>query len=106
MRRNKLFAVAVASAFAVPGVVLAADAPAAPASPHTFTSNVGFVSDYSFRGISQTMGDPAVQGGFDYSHTSGVYLGTLSKASGKQVDLSEGKVILSFRQQDLLTSNE
>lgn len=88
MLRNKLFAVAVASAFAVPGVVLAADAPAAPAAPassHTFTSNVGFVSDYSFRGISQTMGEPAVQGGFDYSHTSGLYLGLWgSNVSGTQ----------------------
>jgi len=76
MIRNKLFAVAVAGAFAIPWAAFAEDAaPAAPASPHTFTSNVGFVSDYSFRGISQTMGEAAVQGGFDYSHTSGAYLG-------------------------------
>lgn len=47
-----------------------------PKSPHTFTSNVGFVSDYRFRGISQTMRRPAIQGGFDYSHSSGYYLGT------------------------------
>jgi len=76
MLRNKLFAIAFASAITLPAVGLAADPPAAPASPHTFTANVGFVSDYSFRGISQTMGDPAVQGGFDYSHTpTGLYLG-------------------------------
>jgi uncharacterized protein (TIGR02001 family) len=47
-----------------------------PKSPHTFTANVGIVSDYRFRGISQTMRRPAIQGGFDYSHTSGIYLGT------------------------------
>lgn len=47
-----------------------------PKSPHTFTSNVSLVSDYRFRGISQTMRRPAIQGGFDYSHASGVYLGT------------------------------
>ncbi|CUI17988.1 hypothetical secreted protein [Candidatus Protochlamydia naegleriophila] len=47
-----------------------------PKSPHTFTGNVSLVSDYRFRGISQTMRRPAIQGGFDYSHTSGVYLGT------------------------------
>ena len=40
-------------------------APAAPASPHTFTGNVAAVSNYVFRGISQTSGDPAIQGGFD-----------------------------------------
>src|SRR6185503_8203245 len=76
MLRNKIIAVAVASAVVLPGIALAADAPAAPASPNTFTANVGFVSDYAFRGISQTMGEPAVQGGFDYSHTpTGLYLG-------------------------------
>jgi uncharacterized protein (TIGR02001 family) len=68
MLRNNLLAASVIGALALPGAVLAAD-PAPPASPHTFTSNVGFVSDYSFRGISQTMGEPAVQGGFDYSHS-------------------------------------
>lgn len=47
-----------------------------PTSPHTFTSNVSLVSDYRFRGISQTMRRPAIQGGFGYSHASGVYLRT------------------------------
>lgn len=47
-----------------------------PKSPHTFTGNVSLVSDYRFRGISQTMRRPAIQGGFDYSHESGWYLGT------------------------------
>jgi uncharacterized protein (TIGR02001 family) len=56
----------------------AADAstePAEPASPHTITSNVGFFSDYVFRGISYTRERGAIQGGFDYSHSSGFYLG-------------------------------
>lgn len=53
------------------------DAPAPePASPHTITGNLGFFSDYRFRGISQTVKLPAVQGGFDYAHSSGVYAGT------------------------------
>lgn len=46
------------------------------ASPHTLTANVGLYSQYIFRGLTQTNGDPAVQGGFDYAHSSGVYLGT------------------------------
>ena len=50
-------------------------APAAPASPHTFTGNLAVVSDYRFRGISQSFRQPAVQGGFDYSHSSGFYVG-------------------------------
>lgn len=48
----------------------------APASPHTFTGNVGVVSQYVFRGLSQTNGKPAIQGGLDYSHVSGWYAGT------------------------------
>jgi len=45
-------------------------------SPHTVTGNLGIYSDYAFRGVSQTAGEPAIQGGFDYAHASGVYLGT------------------------------
>lgn len=52
--------------------VLAADAPA---SPHTFAGNVGVTTDYIFRGISQTQHKPAVSGGVDYSHSSGLYVG-------------------------------
>lgn len=51
---------------------LAADAPA---SPHTLTGNIAVTTDYVFRGVSQTQGGPALQGGFDYSHASGFYLG-------------------------------
>jgi uncharacterized protein (TIGR02001 family) len=58
----------------------AADAPAAaepaPAPEHTFTANVGVFSQYIFRGVSQTNEDPALQGGFDYAHSSGLYIGT------------------------------
>jgi len=39
------------------------------------TANVALVTDYYFRGISQTGNDGAVQGGFDYSHDSGFYIG-------------------------------
>jgi uncharacterized protein (TIGR02001 family) len=67
---------AVAAALAAPAAVFAQAAPAAaPASPHTFTANVGLSSDYLFRGISQSHGRPAISGGLDYSHASGFYLG-------------------------------
>jgi len=49
---------------------------AADASPHTLTGNVGIYSQYIFRGLTQTNRDPALQGGFDYSHSSGFYAGT------------------------------
>jgi uncharacterized protein (TIGR02001 family) len=55
----------------VPTVAMAAEE-----SPHSLSANVGLYSNYVFRGISQTGGEPAIQGGLDYSHASGFYLGT------------------------------
>ena len=49
----------------------AADEPEA--SP--ITANVTVVNDYRYRGISQTNFKPAIQGGFDYAHESGLYIG-------------------------------
>jgi uncharacterized protein (TIGR02001 family) len=45
-------------------------------SPHSLSANVSLTSNYIFRGISQTAGEAAIQGGLDYSHSSGFYLGT------------------------------
>ena len=48
-----------------------------PAPPeHTVTGNIGLFSQYVFRGLTQTDRDPALQGGFDYAHSSGLYAGT------------------------------
>lgn len=68
--QKTLIAAAIASALVLPAHAEEA------ASPHTFTGNVGIFSQYVFRGISQTNEDPALQGGFDYSHASGFYVGT------------------------------
>ena len=80
--RNSLLSIAVLSIFAIPTFSYAEDAPAAvaaapaePASAWAATANIGFVSDYYFRGISQSWHKPAVQGGFDLSHSSGFYAG-------------------------------
>ena len=43
---------------------------------HSTSANVGLFSDYLFRGISFTDDKPAIQGGFDYAHSSGLYAGT------------------------------
>ena len=48
----------------------------APEPNVTISGNFGLVTDYRFRGISQTNRNPAIQGGFDLNHKSGVYLGT------------------------------
>ena len=64
-----LTGLACASAFAE-------DAPAADApevSP--ITANVTVASNYIYRGLTQTNNKPAIQGGFDYAHESGFYVG-------------------------------
>lgn len=69
MFKKTIIAGLVASAVA-PALASAAD------SPHTLTGNAGIYSQYIFRGLTQTNKDPALQGGFDYSHSSGFYAGT------------------------------
>jgi uncharacterized protein (TIGR02001 family) len=58
----------------------AAAAPAASAAPaepvSTLTFNVGAVSDYRYRGLSQTGDKGALQFGADYTDKNGLYVGT------------------------------
>lgn len=42
----------------------------------TFSANVAFATEYRFRGVNLSDGEFAVQGGFDVSHSSGLYVGT------------------------------
>ncbi len=69
---------------------------------HELSYNIGVVSDYRFRGVTQTDSKPALQGGIDYSHTpSGFYAGTwastitwIDDAGGDgniEIDLYAGK---------------
>lgn len=60
-------------ALAMAAVVLpaAADEPA----PDPLSFNIGAVTEYRYRGISQTRLKPAVQGGVDYADPSGFYVG-------------------------------
>lgn len=39
------------------------------------SASVAFTTDYIWRGVSQTNNEPAIQGSFDLSHESGVYVG-------------------------------
>jgi uncharacterized protein (TIGR02001 family) len=73
---KKLIAAAGLAALAssVPSLSAAQSAAATPA--YTFTANANLVSEYRYRGIAQTNAKPAVQGGFDYTHAGGFYLGT------------------------------
>lgn len=75
LRKTAAFTLACAAGLVATSQVRAEDAPAAEASPHTTTGNVTFATNYVVRGLSQTNFKPAIQGTFDYSHASGVYLG-------------------------------
>lgn len=66
----------IVSACVLAGMVGAPVAVSAAESAHEITGNVSLNTDYRFRGVSQTFEGPAIQGGFDYAHKSGVYLGT------------------------------
>ncbi|MDQ5847403.1 MAG: TorF family putative porin, partial [Pseudomonadota bacterium] len=68
--RKTILSLSVAAALAAP-LTAAAQATPAPA----VTGNASLVSEYRFRGIDQTFGKPAFQGGFDYAHSSGIYVG-------------------------------
>jgi uncharacterized protein (TIGR02001 family) len=75
--KKLIVASAISALFVVSAMAFAQASPAeAPKSPHKFTGNISLVSQYIFRGLSQTNGDPALQGGVDYSHASGLYVGT------------------------------
>ena len=66
-----------------------AAAPAAPASAWSQSANLGFTSDYVWRGQTQNNGHTAVQGGFDIANTNGLSAGVWgsSIATGTEVDL-------------------
>lgn len=49
------------------------------------TTNVGATSDYRFRGVSQTQNSVALQGGVDYAHRSGFYVGNWNSTVSNQV---------------------
>jgi uncharacterized protein (TIGR02001 family) len=61
-------------------ILLGSTAPAfaqeEPPKPVTVSGSVALVSDYRFRGVSQTDEEAAIQGGFTISHESGLYAGT------------------------------
>jgi uncharacterized protein (TIGR02001 family) len=54
------------------------------------SGNVSVTSDYTFRGISQTLQQPALQGGIDINHPTGFYLGTWGSNVNFGEDLATG----------------
>ncbi len=77
--RKSLLSIAILGVFGLPVTVFADESPAevaaTPTPDWTFPMTVSFVSDYIFRGQSQTWGRPALQFGIEADHKSGFYAG-------------------------------
>ena len=74
LQKTAISAAAVALLAGLSTVAFAADEPAA-AEVSPITANVTVASNYIYRGLTQTNNKPAIQGGFDYAHESGFYVG-------------------------------
>ena len=70
----KLKATVFLSSLVLSGTVLAQAK--APEPDYTLSYNIGAVTEYRYRGISQSAKKPALQGGIDFAHKSGFYVGT------------------------------
>ena len=74
MKTIQKTAIALAASGLFATAAFAQTAPAAPeVSP--ITANVTVTNDYRYRGMTQSNYKPAIQGGFDYAHESGFYIG-------------------------------
>jgi uncharacterized protein (TIGR02001 family) len=92
-----LIALTLAAVTSIPAVALGQTAaPAAAPSDHAFTGNIGLFSEYRFRGISQTFAKPALQGGFDYAHSSGLYLGNWNSNVSSGAGFPAGNLEMDF----------
>jgi uncharacterized protein (TIGR02001 family) len=96
--RSTYFALPLLAAFST--AAFAEDPAPAPAPTPAFTITGGatLISDYRFRGISQTNIKPAIQGTLGISHSSGFYIGTwgssiddyVAQGSDQEIDLYGG----------------
>jgi len=80
----KTLRLALVAALAMPAMNVLAEEEAS--SEHSISYNVGLFSQYIFRGYNQTDGRPALQGGVDYEHSSGFYLGAWASNVSWTVD--------------------
>jgi uncharacterized protein (TIGR02001 family) len=85
--RKSLLSLSLAAALTAPALV-AAQTPV--------TGNMSIVSDYRFRGISQTYLGPAIQGGVDYAHASGLYFGNWNSSVSSLVYTEGSGIEMDF----------
>lgn len=97
MMKKTLLATLLASAIAAPAMAQTAASTAdATAEPSPLTANLGLFSSYRFRGIDQTYGKPALQGGVDYTHSSGFYVGNWNSNVKSGAGFPDGNLEMDF----------
>jgi len=94
-RTMKKTLIAAALALCASSSAMAQTAVVAATPDYTFTGNAGLFSDYRFRGFSQTNMRPAFQGGFDFAHSSGFYLGNWNSNVASEL-YSGGNIEMDF----------
>lgn len=73
MNASRIFKASAAASIGT--LMLALGGQAAAEDPYSISANIGVVSNYIFRGVTQTQDGAAVQGGLDFAHESGFYAG-------------------------------
>jgi uncharacterized protein (TIGR02001 family) len=77
---RSLLAATVLAGCALAATPALADDDTASMPAFTVTGSATLVTDYRFRAVSQSAGDPAIQGGITLNHSSGLYIGTWSSS--------------------------
>jgi uncharacterized protein (TIGR02001 family) len=89
--RKSILSLSVTAALLAPAL-----AAAQTATPSPLTGNATLITDYRFRGISQTLGKFAYQGGFDYAHASGFYAGNWNSNVSSAAGYPGGNLEMDF----------
>jgi uncharacterized protein (TIGR02001 family) len=96
MKTLQKSALALAASSLLATAAFAQTAPAAEAPEASpITANVTVVNDYRYRGLTQSNFKPAIQGGFDYAHESGLYIGNWNSSISWVADGYQGAAPVS-----------
>ena len=87
----------IAASLAAMSLAALSEEAALPATDEiTATANVSLVSEYRFRGIAQTFGQPAIQGGFDIGLPMGFYVGNWNSNVASGAGYPGGNLEMDF----------
>jgi uncharacterized protein (TIGR02001 family) len=101
MKTIQKTAIALAASGLFATAAFAADTPTNPEDAgNPISANVTITNDYRYRGITQSNYMPAIQGGFDYAHESGLYIGNWNSTVSWIGDLNQGSGVTAPLEMD------